>query len=105
MERHKRERNSVFLFLGASGVIVLSAYVNAFPPDSPIILAGFFLLLATSIGLIGAYIFRRTRHAILLAIGVSLYLFLRYLGLRQPFYLVLLIASIIAIEYLWKENG
>lgn len=105
MERHKRERNPIFLFLGASSIIVLSAYVNAFSPDTPVILTGFFLLLTVSIGFIGAYFFRRRRHAILLAVGVSLYLFLRYLSLRQPFYLILLIASIIALEYLWKENG
>ena len=104
MDRHKRERNPVLLCLGVSGLIGLSAYVNAFPPDSPFILAGFFSLLATSIGLMGAYVFRRTRHAVLLAVGLSLYLFLRYLGLRQVFYVILLIASIIALEYLWKEN-
>lgn len=105
MDRHKRERNPLYLFLGASGLIGLSAYINAFPPDFPLTLAGFFLLLATSVGLIGAYIFRRTRHAALLAVGASLYLALRYLGLRQPIYVILLIASILAIEYLWKENG
>lgn len=105
MERHKANRNPIYLFFGISGCIALSAYVNAFSPDSPLLLFGFFSLLTISFGFIGAYSFIRAHHAILLSIGVSLYLFLRFLGLRQPIYIILLVASIIAIEYLWKENG
>src|SRR3989344_9441651 len=102
MERLPKERNPLLLFLGITGIIGLSAYVNIVTPDSLFAIVGFFLLLGASLGLLGLYAFRRKRHAILLAVGMTLYLALRYLGLKHPLYAILLTASVIALEYLWK---
>ncbi len=104
MERLKKERNPLILFLGLTGLIVMSAYVNIFPPDSLTHILIFLVILAVSLGLLCSYVFRKTRHTVLITLGVMLYLVLRYFGLRHPLYAVLLFASIIALEYLWKDS-
>lgn len=104
MERLHKERNPLLLFFGITGIIVLTAYINIVSPATIIHIAGFFLLLFLSLVLLSKYTFLNMRHAVLLAGGISLYLLLRYLGLRHPLYAVLLLASVIALEYLWREN-
>jgi hypothetical protein len=66
---------------------------------------GFFTLVSFSIGTLLAYFLRNRRLAILIAGGVSLYLVLRLLGLRHPLYALLLVASIVALEFLWRDNS
>lgn len=105
MERLPKTRNPLLLFAGLTGIIVLSAYINILPPDSPFALVGFFVLVAFSIGTLCAYLLRSTRHALFIAGGVSVYLILRLLGLRHPLYALLLVASIVALEFLWRDNS
>ncbi len=104
MDRLHHARNPLILFFGITCLIALSAYVNVISPDSLVTIIGFFLLLGLSIGFLGFYALRKRRHALLLSFGVCLYLVLRFVGLKHPLYAVLLVASVIALEYLWKEN-
>jgi|GEM_PF-722723 len=104
MERHKVQRNPFILFTGLTGLIGIAAYVNIVSPDSLIALAGFFLLFIIAATSLLLYILQHTRHALLISAGTTIYLILRLLGLRQPLYAVLLLASIIALEYLWKDQ-
>lgn len=105
MERLPKARNPLLLLAGLTGSIVLSAYINIVPPDSPLVLIGFFVLVAFSIGSLCSYLFKNMRHAMLIAGGVSVYLVLQLLGLRHPIYAVLLVASIVALEFLWRDNS
>lgn len=105
MERQKKERDPLALFIGLSGLIATAAYVNIIAPDSLVSLLGFFVILGVASTSLGIYLFRHTRHAWLVSGGIVLYLILRLIGLKQPLYAVLLIASIIALEFLWKEQG
>lgn len=105
MERQKKQRNPFMLFTGLTGLIGLSAYVNIVPPDSFMSLTGFFLLFIIAVTALLFYVMQHMRHAMLISAGMTIYLILRLLGLRQPLYAVLLLASIIALEYLWKDQG
>ncbi len=104
MERNQNIRNPSMLFMGIIGVIVTAIYVNVTSPGSLLLLAGFFGLFFFSFLALGLYVFPKKRHAILLAVGMTLFLVLRLLGLRQFWYTGLLIASVIALEMLWKEH-
>ncbi|MEK7533019.1 MAG: hypothetical protein AAB542_01165 [Patescibacteria group bacterium] len=104
MERQKKARNPLTLFIGVTTLIVTAAYINVFPPDSLMVLLGFFALLMISSTTLGIYLFPHTRHAILISSGLAVYLMLRLIGLRHPLYTLLLVASIAALEYLWREN-
>lgn len=105
MDRHKHSRNPLLLFWGLTGFFLLAAYINVFVPNAlpPLIL--FFLILYLSLYLVTFYLIPHTRHALLITTGVVLYLGLRFLELRQPVYVLLLIASLVALEYLWKESS
>lgn len=105
MERQKKERNPALLFIGLSLLIITAAYINVTPPASLISLIGFFLLLSIVSTTLGFYLFHHMRHAVILSVGIIIWLILRLIGLRHPLYTVLLIASIIALEYLWKDQG
>lgn len=105
MDRKNHSRNPTTLFLGITGSIALAAYINITPPDTGVSLLGFFILLITTLLLLGMYFIGSLRHTIVLTFSVTLYLILRYIGLRHPLYPILLVASVIALEYVWKDNG
>jgi len=105
MERSHTSKNPITLFLGITGIILLAAYVNIALPDTGVTILGFFLLLVITIACLGMYITRNTRHVVVLTLGVTLYLGLRFIGLRHPIYGILLVASIVALEYVWKDNS
>lgn len=104
MERIKAPRNPLLLFLGITGIILLSSLVNIVPPDTVFALAAFFSLLIISAYLLGVYAFRRRRHALLLVLAVTMFFVLRLIGLKHGLYTILLVASIFALEYLWKDS-
>lgn len=95
----------MLLFIGLSTLIITTAYVNVTPPDSLISFFGFFTLVGLTFTTLGLYLFHHARHAILLTGGIIVFLLLRLIGLRHPMYTGLLIASVIALEYLWKDQG
>ncbi len=103
MDRKKPPRNPMQLFLGCTGLFALAAYVNIFPPDSAVTVVTFFILLVVTLVLLGLYVFRRYRIALVVALAVAVYLMLRLLGLRHPLYALLLAASVFAIEYLFRQ--
>ena len=105
MDRQKKERMPIVLFIGVTVLIVTAAYVNVIGPDSLISVLGFFALLSIASMLLGIYVFPHTRHALFLTAGIIVLLVLRFIGLRHPLYIMLLIASIIAMEYLWRDNS
>lgn len=103
MERLHRPRNPLLLFFGITGVIALAAFVNVVPPDSIAAILGFALLLAATIILLGLYTVKNVRHVLLFTIGLLTYLALQFFGLRHILYATLLVASVVALEFLWKD--
>ena len=92
------------LFWGFAGLFILAAYVNIFPPEQIAYVISFFVLLFVTLTVFGVYFFRQFRRSVIFAGGIILYLLLRYFGLRHGLYAVLLAASVVAIDYLWKNK-
>lgn len=105
MERLHRPRNPLLLFFGMTGIIALTAFINIVPPDTMAAIIALVLLLATTIILLGLYAIKNLRHILLFTFGILIYLALQFFGLRNLLYAVLLVASLVALEYLWKDNG
>lgn len=97
-------RNPYLLIGGVSGYILLSAYVNLYPPDSLLRIALFLIVIAASTGLVLQYLFRRTQQSILLSFGVVIFLTLRFFDLRNPLYTVLLLACIVSLELTMRKR-
>lgn len=104
MEHGKQPRNTVHLFWGVAGIFILAAYVNIFPPEQFAYVVSFFILLFVTLVFFGLYVFRQFRRSAIIAGGAVLYLFLRYFGLRHGLYAILLVLSVLAVEYLWKSR-
>ncbi len=104
MERHKPVRNPYLLVLGASGYVLLAAFVNMYPPDTIVYIVLFLIAFTVSTGFILQYVFRKIQTSVLWSGGLALLLILRLFGLKSPIYTVLLLASIISFEILWKRK-
>lgn len=100
----KKSRNIWWIVAGISGLSGLGWFINTFAPNSFIVTLIFFLIVFFTSVCFFLFIFNNVRRAILLSLGVALFFFLRLLNLREPFYLILLLASIISLElYLRKR--
>ena len=104
MERRPDGRNPTYLILGLSVLIGLTAYINTVAPDTGIRIAVFYVLMTASVGLFGLYLLRNRRHVLIVTFGLGVYLLLRMYNLRSPLYAVLLLASMMAVEYLARER-
>lgn len=105
MNPTKHPRNPMTLFFGLAALISLMAYVNIVPPSSVPAFLGFTVLVILAVGLLSYYVLRMVHHAVLFTLGVTAFLLLRFFDLRHPLYAILLVASIIALEYLRRENS
>lgn len=104
MESTRTPRNPAMLFFGITGLILIAAYVNVVRPDTALYIAGFFILLLATLMCLGIYTLKNVRRAIMISSAVIIFLFLRIVDLRNPLYAVLLTASVIALEYVWKDH-
>jgi preprotein translocase subunit SecY len=104
MERIRVSKNPLHLFFAVTGLILLSAFITLVPPDSFVPIGIFFVLLASAVVLFSLYLGGSIRRSLVIAAGIVLYLLLRMLGLKHPLYFLLMIACIIALEYLWKDT-
>ena len=104
MDHLHHTKNPLYLFLGCTGVFILAAYVNIFPPDQLVYVGTFFILLLLTLTLLILYVGRDIRRSIVISGGIVLYLLLRYFGLRHPLYLILLIAATFAVDYISRVH-
>ncbi|MBP9814154.1 hypothetical protein KBC80_03075 [Candidatus Woesebacteria bacterium] len=93
-------RNTLWLITGISGISILGWLVSTTAPTSPSSIFIFFALIYFSCFSLGLFFFNHTRRAVFCATGITLFLFLRLLGLRQPLYPILLVASLLSLELL-----
>ena len=100
----KKPRNVWWLVVGISGLSLLGWFINTFGPNSFFVTLMFFLIIFFTNICFSLFILNNVRRAILLSLGVILFFFLRLLNLREPFYIILLLASIVSLElYLRKQ--
>lgn len=102
MRRH--ERNIWWLLLGICGLSGLAWFANTFSPDSALKIVEFLLILAVSAFLLAQYLLNNVRRATLLSIGLTTIFILRFLGLRDPIYIILLLATLASLELLLSKR-
>lgn len=100
----RRQRKAWWLVLGITGTGGLGWFMNTFSPSSRLTICAFFALFFAASSFLGLYALNNVRRAILLGLGVSAFLLLRYLQLRHPLYVVLLVASLISLEVFFQKR-
>ncbi len=94
----ERKRPVWLLFAAVFSVTGIAWMINAFTPYRPQYIASFFLLFFTAVFSLVRFFLVRTRVALLVSLGCTGFLLLRYLHLREPVYVVLLLASLVSLE-------
>lgn len=92
------------LILAISGLSILGWFVNTFTPDTFFRMAFFFLIAAITTFFFSLSILKIVRRAVLVALGVVILLLLRFLGLRDWYYPILLIPVLISLEILLQKR-
>jgi len=99
----KKERNTWWLILAISGISTLAWFTNTYTPQGSMSLVFFILIFFTTVTF-GLFISNNIRRSLLFSFGIVGFLLLRLLGLREFFYPLLLVASLVSLEvYLNKR--
>lgn len=102
MDRPKR--NVWWLIVGISGLSLLGWFANTFTPGNFWGVVLFFVIVAATTFFSSLFILKIVRRAILVTIGVTIWLILRLLGLRDWYYPILLIPILISLEILFQKR-
>lgn len=78
--------------------------MNAFPPDSLSRILEFFLIILATSFVLSVFLLNNVRRALLISFGLIILLTLRALGLRDPLYPILLLASLVSLELLLNKR-
>ncbi len=100
----RRRRNIGSLAFGLVGFAVLGWFIITFEPTSWQKIAVFFFILFLSSIFVSQYLLKNTRRALLISVGLTVFLLLRLLNLREPIYLILLITTIASLEVLFQKR-
>ncbi len=92
------------LILGITGLSVLGWFVNTFPPENILLLVLFFLIIAATAFFSSFFLLKIVRRAVLVTLGVVIWLILRLLGLRELWYPLLLVPCLISLEILFQKR-
>jgi len=90
--------------LGLIGVSGTAWLINTYAPGQPVHLVVFFVAVFVSCFFLFLFLLNNVRRSTLVSLGVVLYLILRYLNLRQSYYIVLLIASLASLEIALRKR-
>lgn len=100
----KKPQNVWLLVAGISELSALGWFINTYAPNSWVLISVLFLFLFAISYCFILFFLNNVRRAGLASLGIVLFFLLRFLNLREPFYLILLLASIISLElYLRKQ--
>jgi hypothetical protein len=99
-----KERNTTVLFIAVVTASMLGWYIHTWTPSSVIAQSGFFVLFFLTIFTLLLYIVNNTRRALLVSVGFTLFLVLRAAGLREWWYVALLTASLLSMEWLFGKR-
>lgn len=93
-----------YLILGISGLSVLSWFIHTFRPENIYLLILFFLIIAATTLFSSLFLLKIVRRAVLVTLGVVVWLMLRLFGLRELWYPLLLIPCLISLEILFGKR-
>lgn len=97
-------RSIWWLVIGITGIIGFAWFTNTYTPDSwQMIVIFFTLIIAILISLL-LYFVNNVRHILLITGGLLILLVLRYLGLREIIYPLLLAASLLSLELMLRKR-
>ncbi len=102
MDRPKR--NILWLILGICGLSVLGWFGNTFPPENILLLTLFFVIVTATTFFISLFLLKIVRRSVLMTLGVVIWLLLRFFGLRELWYPLLLIPCLISLEILFQKR-
>lgn len=97
-------RNYLWLIIGICGISGLGWLINSFDPNYLLPLVLFFLLLFITIFSLSFFITNIVRRSILIGSGVFVFSLLRFFGLREWYYALLLIVCLILIELSFQNQ-
>lgn len=97
------ERNITWLLAGICIVSLLAWITNTYPPAPWSILILFILLFAATSSLV-LFLLNNVRRAMLIGAGISGIFFLRLIELREPLYIILLVACLVSLELYLKKQ-
>ena len=104
MRHEKHPRSIWWLVLGITSFSVFAWFINSYEPNSWKLFVIFFVLISVSSCWTLLYCLNNVRRAILLSLGLTTYLILRSLNLREPLYLILLLACLTSLELLLTKR-
>lgn len=97
-------RQAWWLIAGFAGLSGIGFLIHTFPPTTIAAIVAFFILLATTLYFLLRFIVANNRWALLASVGVSVFLVLRMLNLREPLYLILLAAALVSLELVFHTR-
>lgn len=97
-------RQAWWLIAGIAGISSVGFLIHTFPPTGIAQIAAFFLLVALTLYFTFRFIVANRRWAILASLGISVFLLLRLLQLREPLYLILLAAVLVSLELVFHTR-
>ncbi len=100
----RSHRSVWWLFMSISGVSALAWFANTYTPDSGQRIMILFVLITIIIASLLLYFLNNVRHILLITGGLLILLFLRYLGLREIIYPLLLVASLLSLELVLRKR-
>ena len=101
---YRPHRSVWWLIIGISGISALAWFANAYTPDSWQLILIFFTLITTVTMCLLLYFLNNVRHVLLITGGLLILLVLRLLGLREIIYPLLLIASLLSLELMFRKR-
>lgn len=99
-----RSRNILWLFVAIVFVSLLAWFTNSFSPQTNTVIIIFFLILAGGVFSLFMYLLKNTRRSFFITVAFLVFLLLRYLHLREYLYILLLVATIISLELVYRKR-
>lgn len=98
------QHNVIWIIVGICSLSGLGWLINTLDPNYLQSLILFFTILFVTVFSITMFITNIVRRSVLLGSGVFVFFLLRFLGLREPVYIILLALSLVSLElYLQKR--
>lgn len=102
--REHRRRDIRWLLVGISGLSALGWLINSQNPENPVALILFFLILFVTFFSLTQILTNIVRRSLLVGGGVVGFMLLRLIGLREPWYALLLVAALVSLELSFQKR-
>lgn len=99
-----KQRNINYLIFAIVGLCALASFISIVPPETIIVQYIFYAILEIIMFCLSMFIFASKKEALLISIGSIVYFLLRFLNLRHPLYLILLISCCVSIQIMISKK-